>query len=102
MTKQEKLKPMLLEGVKRLLKLIELNAPGVIIGAAAWHAFATTLAVYGDGAASTMVQDIREGNLHARAVCSHGDCTEYVDRPDLGICAAHLKELGIQDCEVTQ
>lgn len=49
MNKEEKLKPVLLECIDRLRKLIELNAPGVIIDLAAFNVYATSLATYGEG-----------------------------------------------------
>lgn len=94
-TKRDALKPRLIECVDRLRKLIDLNAPGVIIGAAAWHTFATTLAVCGTGAGSTMIQQIMERNLHARGVCCHEDCAAIVERPGLGMCEACQKQLGL-------
>lgn len=94
-TKKEKLKPRLIECVDRLASLIKLDAPGVIIGHAAFNVFVTTLAVYGDSAGSTLISHLRDQNLHARAICSHEDCSAYVDRPTLGICGDCLTKLGI-------
>jgi len=93
--KLEKLKPRVIECSDRLRKLIDLGAPGVIIGAEAWHLFCTVLAAYGTGAASTMVQDIRYKNLHGRGVCSNEDCTAYVERPDIGVCKPCREAMGI-------
>ena len=98
--KLDKLKPRLLECIGRLQRLVELDAPAVIIGAAAWNVFSTTLAAYGSLAASTMVQHIRDENLHSRAVCNHEDCTNYVQRPDVGMCADCQKAMGLEDHEV--
>ncbi len=100
MSKEEKLKPHVIEGCDRLRNLIDLNAPGVIIGAAAWQLYKTVLATYGTGAGSTMLQDLRDGNLHSRGVCSHEDCTAYVDRPGLGVCEPCAESMGLTDCEV--
>lgn len=102
MTKQEMLKPRLLECIARLKKLIELDAPAVIIGAAAWSVFKVTLSTYGTAAGSTMLDDIRERDLHHRGVCSWQDCAAYVDRPDVAICKEHQKELGLEDMEEVQ
>ena len=99
MTKKEKLRPYLIQCVDRLHKLIELDAPGGIIGAEAFNVFATTLAVYGSSAGSTFIQHVRDQNLHKRGTCSHGDCSNEVQRPDLGLCAGCVRELDLQDCE---
>jgi hypothetical protein len=95
--KEAMLKPRLIECVNRLQKLIELDAPSVIIGNAAFSVFSTTLAVYGESAGSTFIQHLRDQDLHGRGVCSHEDCTSYVDRPDIGVCASCLDALGIDD-----
>jgi hypothetical protein len=95
--KQEKLKPYVIECLERLRKLIDLDAPAVIIGASAWSLFTTILSAYGASAASAMVQHIRDENLHARGVCSHEDCTKYVERPNIGICEGCCKSLGLDD-----
>jgi len=95
MSKKEKLKPFVIECCDRLRKLVDLNAPATIVGAAAWHLYVTVLAAYGSTAASTMVQNIREQNLHNRGICSHKDCTNYVDRPESGICKSCRSKLGI-------
>ncbi len=87
MTKKEKmLKPRVLECIDRLRKFVDLNAPPVIVGAAAWNVYTMVLAAYGTAAGSTMIQDIRDQNLHARGVCGWDDCTGYVDRPGSGVC----------------
>lgn len=102
MTKQEMLKPRLLECIDRLKQLVELDAPSVVIGAAAWSVFKVTLSTYGTAAGSTMLSDIQERDLHHRGVCSWGDCTSHVDRPDVAICKEHQKELGLEDMEEVQ
>ncbi len=101
MSKTDKLKPLLIESVARLARLIQVDAPGVIIGAAAWHTYTTVLATYGSGAGSTMINDLRDGALHGRGICSHEDCTVYVERPSCGMCAKCLKEIGADDETLT-
>jgi hypothetical protein len=88
LSKRDKLKPHLLRATARLRKFIELDAPGVIIGAEAYNVFATTLAVYGESAGSAMIRHIRDQNLRARGVCGYEDCVETVEHPGLGICGA--------------
>ncbi len=96
MTKKEKmLKPRVLECIDRLRKFVDMNAPPVIVGAAAWNAFQTVLAAYGDSAGHAMINDLRRENLHGRGVCSWEDCDHTVERPGVGTCAACQKELGI-------
>ena len=92
MTKEELLKPRLVECVDRMQKLLALNAPSNIIGAVAFSIFSTTLACYGEEAGWALIGHLRAQNLHERAVCNYGkDCTNPVDRPDMGICP---------DCEI--
>lgn len=93
--KSQLLKPRLLESIDRLRKFVELDVPAVILGAEAWNVFQTVLATYGTMAASTMVQSIRDKNLQMRAICAHEDCTNYVDRPPLGMCKTCLAALGL-------
>lgn len=93
--KQNKLKPHLIECIDRLRKFIDLDAPSVIIGNAAFAVFATTLATYGSSAGSSLISHIRDQNLHARGVCGEEDCTNYVQRPDTGMCDPCCKTLGI-------
>src|SRR5689334_17185558 len=93
--KTQKLKPRVLESIARLQKLVELDAPAVIIGAGAWNLFCVVLGAYGASAASTMIGHIRDQDLHKRAVCSHEDCINYVDRPSIGLCADCLKALDL-------
>lgn len=101
MTEKTKLlKPHLLECVRRLKRFIDLDAPGVIIGMEAWNVFATVLATYGTAAGSTMVQNIRDKNLHSRGVCENGDCVVTVERPSLGICETCCKALGLDTDDV--
>lgn len=95
--KSRMLKPRLLESIDRLRKFVELDAPAVILGAEAWNVFQTVLATCGAIAASTMVQSIRDKNLQMRAVCAHEDCTNYVDRPPLGLCKTCLATLGLPE-----
>jgi len=97
--KQELLKPHLLESIARLKKFVELDAPGVVVGAEAFNVFATTLAAFGDGAGSTFIQHIRERNLHVRGVCNHQDCTRYAGRPGLGLCDECAKALDLVGAE---
>lgn len=84
--KETLLKPFAIECVDRLRKFIELDAPAVIIGAAAWHAYTTILATYGKLAAGPMVDKILEQSLRSRAVCVHEDCVGYAERPSCGLC----------------
>jgi hypothetical protein len=83
--------------MNRLQKIIDVDAPAVIVGSMAWHLYCTILACYGQSAGSTMIQHIRDENLHSRGVCSHEDCTEYVERPGVGLCAACCTKLGIDE-----
>jgi hypothetical protein len=99
MTKTELLKPNLLACVERMKKLIELDAPAVIVGHEAWNILATTLATYGSAAGSGMVESIKDQNLHGRGVCSYEDCVNYVERPGVNVCEICLKEMGIKDGE---
>ncbi len=96
-TKEEFLKPKVFECIERLRKLVTLNAPAVIVGAAAWNVYTTILAAYGTEAGKIMINEIRDHNLHSRAVCSYEDCINYVDRPDVGTCEECLRKLGIGD-----
>lgn len=96
------LKPRLLDSVNRLKRLVELDAPAVIIGHEAWLLYKTTLACYGDAAASTMVSQIREAALESRGICHFNDCTNPVDRPETGICQSCLKSIGADDESLDQ
>lgn len=93
-TKQELLLPRLIESVERMQKLLSLNAPATIIGNEAFNIFATTLAVYGEGAGHWLLSHLREQNLAGRGVCSYGNCANYVARPGSGICHDCEKEIG--------
>lgn len=102
MTKQQKLKPHLLRCIERLQKLIDLDGPAIIIGHEAFNVYATALAVYGEAAGKPLLQHLRDQNLHERGVCSHEDCTRYVERPDSGICETCQKALGIDDSSIEE
>lgn len=84
MTKEEKLKPLLIECIDQLKKLVELGAPGVVVDQAAFNVYVTSLATYGEGKA--LISHLRDQNLHQRGVCNYEDCTSYVDRPGIGMC----------------
>ena len=100
MTKEEKLKPHLIECIDRMKKLIEIDAPGVIVGSAAFSILATTLAVYGESAGSTLIGHLRDQNLHSRGICTHADCTKPIDRPNVDVCQDCQKELGFDDASL--
>jgi hypothetical protein len=93
--KEALLKPHLLSTIERLKKLIEMDAPAVIIGHDAFAVFATALAVYGDSAGNGLISLLRESNLHGRGVCDHEDCTNYVERPPSGTCNPCLTKMGV-------
>lgn len=96
-SKTDILRPRVIECVEHLRKLIDLDAPAVIIGAEAWHVFTTVLAAYGVVAGSTMIGNLRDGNLHGRGVCTYDGCTSYINRPGMSICAGCAHSLGIDD-----
>lgn len=98
--KEAVLRPHLLASVKRLLRFIEMDAPGVIVGSAAWLVFKCTLACYGSRVGITLLDDLMEGDLSGRGLCTHGDCIEAVTRPDVPICQACQKELGMDDASL--
>lgn len=96
-TKEQLLKPRVLENIDRLRKIVELDAPAVIVGEFAFNLYATVLAAYGEEAGRGLVKHIRDQNLQSRGVCEHGDCTNPVARQPLGICEPCQKEIGIDD-----
>lgn len=93
-TKEQLLKPRVLENIDRLRKIVELDAPPVLIGEFAFSLYATVLAAYGEEAGRAMTKHIRDQNLQSRAVCDWGDCTNTVERTPIGTCAACQKEIG--------
>lgn len=97
MKKTDKLKPRVLDSLERLKKFIELDAPAPIIGIEAWILFKVVLSTYGISAGMSMIGEIRDHDLHSRAVCANEDCIEYVDRWGSGICSKCEKELGIDN-----
>jgi hypothetical protein len=98
MTKKEQLlKVRALECLERLRKVIELNAPPLIIGDFAFSLYATVLAAYGEHAGEGLIRHLREQNLQSRALCHYGDCTNGVERTPFGICADCQKEIGCDD-----
>jgi len=94
MGKKEVLKPRLIECVERMRKLLELDAPPVLIGAEAFSIFATTLAVYGTEAGWSFLEHLRKQNLKSRAVCAWEDCIHPVEREETHLCAACEKKIG--------
>jgi len=94
MTKEEMLKPRLIQTIDRLKHLIELNAPGCVIAVDAFQVFATALAVYGEKVGNPLTQLIRDSNLHRRGVCTNGDCTNFIPRPNPDICKACARKIG--------
>ena len=95
-SKANLLKPRVLDCIERLRRLVELDAPVPIIGAASFSVFAIVLSAYGDKAGTPLLQHIREEDQHNRGLCNWEDCTNPVKRPkDMGICNFHQKELGI-------
>lgn len=96
-TKEQLLKPRVLENIDRLRKIVELDAPPVLIGEFAFSLYATVLAAYGEEAGRAMAKSIRDHNLQNRAVCDWGDCTNTVERTPIGTCAACQKEIGCDD-----
>jgi hypothetical protein len=97
MTKQELLKPHLLDCIARLQSFIEVGAPAVVIGHEAFNVLATTLAVYGTVAGAGLISHIRDTNLHSRGICTNEDCVECIERPGVDICEKCCVELGIGD-----
>lgn len=98
--KEEQLLPRVMACIDRLQRFIELGAPAIIVGHAAWSLYATVLACYGPEAGEGMVASIRDGNLHSRGMCNNDDCTNRVGRPGLGVCADCVRKLGIVDVDL--
>lgn len=92
--KEQLLKPRVLENIDRLRKIVELDAPPVLIGEFAFSLYATVLAAYGEEAGRAMAKSIRDHNLQDRAVCDWGDCTNTVERTPIGTCPDCQKEIG--------
>ena len=93
MTRKELLKPRVIDCVDRLRKLIDIDAPPVIIGAEIWLLFRTALAAYGEKIGQRMIHSLTEQALHSRGVCSMNECTNPVDRAGLSVCESCGAEL---------
>lgn len=91
--KEQLLKPRILENIDRLRKIVELDAPAVLIGEFAFSLYATVLAAYGEEAGRAMAKSIRDHNLQDRGVCDWGDCTNPVERTPMGTCLDCQKEI---------